>query len=171
MASQSKRNSQDTSTDADEAGAGLQNAAVTAAEIGRQQLAATAEAMSTWFRAAEAIQQAQLQMGQRAALLHSQAAENIRKATSPIELATIQSTLVAYQFQETIRYWQELSMAVSKASGQMMRAPQSPADGAATAGSATASMMGAAMNAAGPMADAFQQMFTAPLKAAQQQAH
>jgi hypothetical protein len=112
-------------------------------------------------------------MGQRAALLHSQAAENLRKASSPVELVSIQSTLVMYEFQEAMRYWQELMSAGAKAGSEMARrAPQADAqDGAAT--SPGAAMVGAAMSAAAPMADAFQQMFTAPLKAAAQasQAH
>lgn len=170
MASPSKRAQSSASGDADEA-AGLAGAAGTVAEVSRQQLAATAEAFSVFFRATEAIQQAQLQMGQRAALLHSQAAENIRKATSPIELASIQSTLLMYQMQEAMRYWQEMMAATAKASGELMRPGQVQQEAGAGATGAATSVMGAAMNAAGPMADVFQQMFTAPLKAASQQAH
>ena len=173
MATQSKRGQGSASSDADEVTAGLAGATGTAAEVSRQQLAATADALSVFFRATEAIQQAQLHMGQRAALLHSQAAENIRKATSPMELASIQSTLLIYQMQEGMRYWQELVAATAKASGELMRPAQAQQDAAsgASPGNAATSMMGAAMNAAGPMADAFQQMFTAPLKAASAQHH
>jgi len=167
MATQTKRSGSASSADADEVTGGVQAAAGTAAEISRQQMAALAEGMSAMFRAAGAIQQAQMQMGERAALLHAQAAENIRKASSPMELLTIQSTLAAYQVQEAVRYWQELSAAVAKAGGQMMRPGQGAEQaGGAADGSAAASMMGAAMNAAAPMADALQQMFTAPLRAA-----
>jgi hypothetical protein len=80
-----------------------------------------------------------------------------------------------YEFQEAMRFWQELLAASAKASGEMLRRTQAQQDPAvsSSAPSAAATMMGAAMNAAGPMADAFQQMFTAPLKAAaaQQQPH
>lgn len=173
MASQSKRAQSSASGDADEVSGLTGAAAGTVAEVSRQQLAATAEAFSVFFRATESIQQAQLQMGQRAALLHSQAAENIRKATSPLELASIQSTLVIYQMQEAMRYWQELVAATAKASGELMRPGQAQQEAGGGTANAATSVMGAAMNAAGPMADAFQQMFTAPLKAAaaQQQAH
>jgi hypothetical protein len=165
MATQSRRATQGASSDADESGAALP-AATTLAEMSRQQMAAAAEAMSVMFSAAQALQQAQMHMGERAALLHRQAAENIRKATTPVELMSIQSTLLVYEFQEAMRYWQELMAASAKAGGQMMRPGQAgEADGAGATSSA-ATMMGAAMNAAAPMADAFQQMFTAPLKAA-----
>jgi hypothetical protein len=148
-------------------------AAGTLAEMHRQQLAAGAETLSIFFRAAEAIQQAQLQMGQRAALLHSQAAENIRKASTPTELVSIQSTLAMYEFQEALRYGQELVAAMAKTGGEMLRPQQGVQEAASGNGSPAATMMGAAITAAGPMADAFQQMFTAPMKAAQaaQQAH
>ncbi|KQT12237.1 hypothetical protein ASG30_02750 [Ramlibacter sp. Leaf400] len=152
--------------------ASLGAAASTVAEIQRQQLAAGVEALSILFRAGEAVHQAQLQMGQRSALLHSQAADNIRKAGSPMEVASIQSTLVMYEFQEAMRYGQELVAALAKTGGEMLRPTQGQQEGAAGS-SPAASMMGAAMTAAGPMADAFQQMFTAPMRAAQaaQQTH
>jgi hypothetical protein len=150
------------------------NAATSAyAEMARQQMAVAADAMSMMFRAGETLQHAQLQMGQRAALLHSQAADNLRKATSPTELMTIQSTLILYQFQEAMRYWQDLLLAGAKIgeagrqaqADTLSAAPGSSADGSA-ATSAAATMMGAAINAAAPMAEAMQQMFSAPLKAA-----
>jgi hypothetical protein len=175
MASQSKRAQQGASSEADDAVGGGLAAASSWAEMSRQQMAAGVETLGALFRAGEAIQQAQLHMGQRAALLHSQAADNIRKATTPMELASIQSTLAMYEFQEAMRFWQELLAASAKASGEMLRRTQAQQDPAvsSSAPSAAATMMGAAMNAAGPMADAFQQMFTAPLKAAaaQQQPH
>ena len=169
MATTSKRSTSAASSDADETQA--LGTAGAFAEAGRQQMATAVESLGVMFRAAEALQQAQLHMAQRAALLHGQAAENIRKATSPMELASIQSTLLLYEFQEAMRYWQELMGASAKAGAEIARhAPRETADEAASPGVA---MMGAAMSAAAPMADAFQQMFTAPLKAAQQaqQAH
>ncbi|HYF17408.1 MAG TPA: phasin family protein [Ramlibacter sp.] len=169
MASSSRRS--ETSAAADQTESAAVAGAMPFAELTRNQLAMSAEALSAWFAAAEAMQQAQMQMGQRASLLHRQAAENLRKATSPMEVLTIQSTLLMYQVQEAMRYSQELFTATGKAGQQMLRPLQQDGTGAAAAeggGSAAASMVGAAMNAAGPMADAFQQMFTAPLKAAQQ---
>jgi len=170
MATRSKTNASGTSSDADETVAGLQAAAGALPDLGRRQLVAVAEGMSAFFRASEAVQQVHLQMAQRVALLHGQAAENLRKATSPIELATVQGTLAVYQWQETMRYWQELSAAVTKASTQVMR-PEAAQEGMRAAANEAPSMMEAAMNAAAPMAEAFQQMFTAPLKSAQQSAH
>ena len=168
MATQTKRSANDTSDDPGQAAvAGFATAVGTVSEFQRQQLAAGAEALSHLFRAAEAVQQAQLQMGQRAALLHSQAADNLRKASSPLELASIQSTLVVYEFQEAMRFGQELVAALAKSGGEMLRPAQGMQDASAAGGSPAASMMGVAMNAAAPMADAIQQMFTAPMKAAQ----
>lgn len=170
MATQTRRPAQGTGDEASEVpGASLASAAGTLAEIHRQQLAAGVEVLSGMFRAAESLQQVQLQMGQRAALLHSQAADNIRKATSPMELVSVQSTLVMYEFQEAMRYGQELVTAMAKSGGEMLRPVQAAqaSTGATANGSPAATMMGAAMNAAVPMADAIQQMFTAPMKAAQ----
>lgn len=168
----SKRNQQ-TESSSGETGADLNAATSAYAEMTRQQMAVAADAMSMMFRAGETLQQAQLQMGQRAALLHSQAADNLRKATSPTELMTIQSTLLMYQFQEAMRYMQDLMLAGAKIgqAGRQAQAdsisasPGSTADGSA-ATSAAATMMGAAINAAAPMAEAMQQMFSVPLKAA-----
>ncbi|TFZ06701.1 hypothetical protein EZ313_08785 [Ramlibacter henchirensis] len=168
MATQTKRTQQGSTDDANETVAGLAGAAGTLAEIHRQQLAASADVLCSMFRAAEALQQVQLQMGQRAALLHSQAADNIRKATSPTELVSVQSTLVMYEFQEAMRYTQELVTALARSGGEMLRPVQAAQGGNAASTSPATTMMGAAMSAAGPMADAFQQMFTAPMKAAAQ---
>lgn len=173
MATQTKR----TQAEA-QAGDGAATPGVAAgalAEITRQQMAAATDMVASMFRAGEGIQRAGLQMGQRLSLLHDQAAENIRKATSPVELASIQSMLLVYQAQETMRYWQELSTAVARAGGEALRTSQgdkaadTAASQAATPTSAAATMMDAALSAAVPMADALQQMFTAPLKAATQQ--
>ena len=166
MATQARRAAHGAADTADsDGGSGLLGAAGSLAEIQREQLAAAAQAWSTLFRAGEALQQAQLHMGQRAALLHQQAADNLRKAATPIELVTIQSTLLLYQWQEAARYWQELLGAGAKAGGEMLKPPAGTQDTAGS-GAAPASVMGAAMAAAAPMADAFQQMFTAPMKAA-----
>ena len=170
MATQTKRNAQGNTGDGADAGAamaGLGAAASTVAEIQRQQLAAGMEALSILFRAGEAVQQAQLQMRQRSALLHSQAADNIRRATSPMEVASIQSTLVMYEVQEAMRYGQELMAAVARSGTDLIKPAPGVQENVAAGASPAASMMGAAMTAAAPMADAFQQFFSAPMKAAQ----
>ena len=66
-----------------------------------------------------------------------------------------------------MRYAQELVAAFAKSSGEMLRPAQGTQDASAAGASPAASMMGVAMNAAGPMAEAIQQMFTAPMKTAQ----
>lgn len=133
-------------------------------ELSRQQFARSVDLMAAAFRAGQAVQQVNLQMSERAALLHSQAAENARKATSPTELMQIQSTLMVYEWQEITRYSQELMLACARAVGQ----PAAAALGEQTAnGTAAASKAGGladaamgAMGAAGPMVQAWQQMFT-----------
>jgi hypothetical protein len=181
MAGQGKRGaSQGAGEGGKDADIGMAGVAGSFAEGARQQTALAAEMVSAMFRASESLQQAQLHMGQRAALLHQQAAENIRKANSPMEIMSVQSTLLSYQWQEALRYWQEFTMAAGRAGTEILRpstrAQQKGVDrtGAAaeSAPSAAATMVGAAMNAAAPMVDAFQQMFTAPLKTAEHtQAH
>lgn len=174
MATQTKRTQTESATS--EAASNPSVVAGAFAEITREQMAAAIDNVATMFRAGEAMQRAGLQMGQRLSLLHDQAAENIRKATSPVELASIQSMLAVYQAQETMRYWQELTTAVVKAGSEALRPVQGERAAAATGASqaaapasAAATMMDAAFSAAAPMADALQQMFTAPLKAATQQ--
>lgn len=151
--------SSSTSTTSDTRAESAAAAAVHWPELSRHQFARSVELMATAFRAGQAVQQVNLQMSERAALLHSQAAENARKATSPAELLQIQSTLLMYEWQEATRYSQELMLACSRAVGQ----PTAAALGEQTAGTASAKMSGladAAMGAAGPMVQAWQQMFT-----------
>ncbi|WP_458542413.1 hypothetical protein [Ramlibacter sp.] len=131
-------------------------------ENARQQLARSIDWMAAAFRAGESIQQAQLQMSQRAALLHSQAADNVRKASTPLELMQIQSTLLMYEWQEATRYTQELFLACTKALAQPA-ANGSGMQSAATSASATGGMPDAGMGMAAPMMQAWQQIFSASL--------
>ena len=130
-------------------------------DLSRQQFARSVDLMAAAFRAGQAVQQVNLQMSERAALLHSQAAENARKATSATELLQIQSTLMLYEWQEMTRYSQELMLACSRAVGQPASAVlgEQTASGAATAAKA-GGLADAAIGAAGPMVQAWQQMFT-----------
>lgn len=131
-------------------------------ELSRQQFARSVDLLAAAFRAGQAMQQVNLQMSERAALLHSQAAENARKATSPTELLQIQSTLMVYEWQEVTRYSQELMLAFSRAVGQ----PAAAAMGEQAAGNGSGASKSAggladvAIGAAGPMVQAWQQMFT-----------
>ncbi len=135
------------------------------AHLSRQQLVWAADTMALLFRAGESFQQAQLHMAQRAALLNQQAAENLRSAETPLELASIQANLLAYEYQEAMRYFQELLLAGAKASTVSGRAEPREESVASNAADATAQVVEAAMNAAAPMAQAWQQMFTSPMKA------
>jgi hypothetical protein len=135
--------------------------ALQAADAARQHLVTTAQGMAQFFRTVERFQLAQQHLTQRAALLHSQAADNLRKAASPMELVSIQGTLLMYQWQEGARYWQEV-MVASASIGR------DPTESAATDGvmgspaSAAQAATAAAMNAAAPMVQAWQQLFTPP---------
>ncbi|WP_427912274.1 hypothetical protein ACPWT1_16740 [Ramlibacter sp. MMS24-I3-19] len=158
----SKSSSTSQSSDAkDSATSGAAALATQWPELSRQQFARSVDLMAAAFRAGQAVQQVNLQMSERAALLHSQAAENARKATSPTELLQIQSTLMVYELQEVTRYSQELLLACSRAVGQ----PAATVLGEQTAnGTASSTRVGsladAAIGAAGPMVQAWQQMFT-----------
>lgn len=163
----SKSSSTSTSTDTSKAESGAAAVATQWPELSRQQFARSVDLMAAAFRAGQAVQQVNLQMSERAALLHSQAAENARKATSPTELMQIQSTLVMYEWQEMTRYSQELMLACSRAVGQ----PAAAVLGEQAAGNGSASSKGAggladaAIGAAGPMVQAWQQMFTPGMQA------
>ncbi|HZY19530.1 MAG TPA: phasin family protein [Ramlibacter sp.] len=148
------------------------NAVNVASEMARQHMTVAADLMAVMFRANEALQMTQMQMSQRAALLHRQAADNMRRASSPMELMSIQSSLVVYECQEAMRYWQELMMAAARVGNESLQRSQLEpgATGAATQG--PTNMAGAAMNAAAPMMQAWQQMFTGAMNGgATQQPH
>lgn len=138
-------------------------------EVSRQQVARSIDWMAAAFRTGEALQQVNVQMSQRAALLHSQAAENARKASSPTELFQIQSTLLMYEWQEAARYSQELMLACTRAMGQ----PTTAAAGEGTAASAgtVGGLTDVALGAAAPMVQAWQQMFTGAAAEAAQARH
>jgi len=135
-----------------------------ASELTRQQLAFAAENLAALFRAAQALQLAQLHMSQRAALQHMQAAENLRNATTPMEMLSVQANLVMYELQEGMRFLQEAMVAGTRAGSETTtRAQQREADAVPEAASAAAQVVEAAVNAAVPMAQAWQQMFAASL--------
>lgn len=166
MATQTRRAQTHASTDdaTQTAQAALSAGYGSMADLTRQQLAFSAEALSAFFRATEVLQQAQVQMAQRAALLHRQAAENLRKAETPLEMLSVQANLATYQFQEGMRFLQEMIVAGAKAgSDSGTRVQEREQDAASTAANAAAQVVEAAMTAAGPMAQAWQQMFAGPL--------
>jgi hypothetical protein len=126
-------------------------------EASRQQVARSNDWIAAAFRAGEAVQQVNLQMSQRAALLHTQAADNARRASSPTELFQIQSTLLMYEWQEMTRYSQELMLACARAVGQPAGTSE---QAAADAAKGTVGLADAAIGAAAPMVQAWQQVFS-----------
>jgi hypothetical protein len=151
-----KSNTRDTSSEQDSATA---QAAV--ADATREQLATTAAAASALLRAFDTLQQTQMHMIQRAALLQEQTAERLRSARTPMEVMSIQSGLMMSGWTEMAQYTQELVAASLKAQGEFMRPPQEQ-QAAATQ---------AAASAAPPLFQAWQAMFTAPLNGAASRAH
>jgi hypothetical protein len=161
MATRSGRShSSEASDSATDGSAAITAAQAAPADVARQQLVAATQSMATLFRNLERFQLAQQHFSQRAALLHSQAADNLRKATTPMELVSIQGTLFMYQWQEGARYLQELMVAGSSL-GRDGAEPASEGTMGSPASAAQAAT-NAAMNAAAPMMQAWQQMFTSP---------
>jgi hypothetical protein len=139
-------------------------------ELSRQQFARGADWAAASFRTAGALQQVNVQMCQRAALLHAQAAENARKAGSPIEMAQVQSSLLVYHWLEMTRYSQEWMLACSRALKQPAAAGPGDAP-ASTAANGTSGFTDAALGAAAPMVQAWQQMFAGLASESRRAAH
>jgi hypothetical protein len=133
------------------------------ADTTRHQLALTEDWMAFMFRASESFQRKQQQFSQRAALMHSQAAENLRHATNPSELACIQSSLRMSWMQEAVRFCQDMMLTGTKLGSETLRRGRSEA---AVANSTSGTMSAtAATNAAAPMIQAWQ-LWTASLNGA-----
>lgn len=133
----------------------MANAQSSVADLTRQQLANTASTASALLRAMETFQQAQQHMLQRAALVQAQAADRLRSASSPTEVMAVQSTVMLSGMTELAQYAQELMLASLKAQNEFMR----PAEEQQAAGSQAA-------QAASPLFQAWQSVFTAPMAAA-----
>jgi hypothetical protein len=148
-----KSNTRDTTT-AHEAdlNAGINAGTSAVADVTRQQLASTATTACAMLRVMETFQQTQHHLIQRAALLQEQTADRLRSANSPAELMAINSTVLLSSLSEIAQYAQELMLASLKAQGEFMR----PAEQQQQAVSSTAS-------AAGPLFQAWQSVFTAPM--------
>ncbi|AEG91731.1 phasin family protein [Ramlibacter tataouinensis] len=118
----------------------------------RQPLAAIAQTSATMLRAVGAWHQVNLQMLERAAVGQQQAAERLRQASSPAEVATVQSGLVMAGVGESMQYLQDLMNASLRIQGELMASANPQQGGAGVANPMTA-----------PLVQAWQSMFTAPL--------
>lgn len=125
-----------------------------------QQMAGAANAASAMLRVADTFAQTQQHMIQRAALLQDQTADRLRNASSPLELLSIQSSLLMSSWNELAQFSQELMLAALKAQSELVR----PGDVAAGASKAAAANPATA--AASPLLQAWQAVFTAPLNGA-----
>lgn len=125
----------------------------------RQPMALAMQASARMLRAAEVVQQTNLQMLQRAALSQQQAAEKLREAGTGPELMSVQSGLWMTSVVEAVRYTSDLMNATVRLQSEMLStSPTAPT-------TTTASSAGAGM---APMVQAWQNMFMAPLNAASQ---
>jgi hypothetical protein len=86
----------------------------------REGLAQVVQSTSTLLQGAQAFQQVQLQMIQRMALAHQQAAEKLRSATSPSELVAVQGQLMVQGWQQAMQFGQELMTASMKVQSEML---------------------------------------------------
>ena len=98
----------------------VSSAAESAADTTRESLAQVAQSASTMLHRAEAFQQVQLQMLQRVALAHQQAADKLRAATSSAEMLALQGQLFYQGWQEAVRYGQDLVLAAIKLQSDML---------------------------------------------------
>ncbi|MBL0422351.1 phasin family protein [Ramlibacter sp. AW1] len=133
----------------------------TVADATRQQMASSASAASAMLRSLDVFHQTQQHMLQRAALLQEQTAERLRQASTPMELLSIQSSLMMASLTELAQYSQEMMLASLKAQNEFMRPgdqQQQTAAGAATQAASAA--------AASPLFQAWQAVFTAPMNGA-----
>jgi hypothetical protein len=130
------------------------------ADFARQQLASGAEAAAVLYRAAEAVQQINLQLVQRAALRQQQLAEKLRTITNPAEVMSLETSLLSVGMQEATQYLQELAAATMAMQSELMR-------GAGSNGKAdTQPETGIPVSPIAPVWQAWQTMFTTPLNGA-----
>lgn len=107
------------------------SSADTSAEQARESLAQVAQGTSNLLQGAQAFQQVQMQMLQRMALVHQQAAEKLRSASNPSELVALQGQMLVQGWQQAMQYGQELMTASMKVQSDMLaRAGQQQASAA-----------------------------------------
>lgn len=109
-------------------------------EQARQQLVMASEMSSVMCRAAEALQQIQQHVTQRAGLRYQQMAEQMRSANTPTEMMAIQSSLMAQGMQEVAQYMQDMTTATLKIQGIMMQTQRSPEAASMASQAASASV-------------------------------
>lgn len=127
------------------------------ADLARQQMATTATTACALLRAMETFHQPQQHMIQRAAMLQEQTAERLRNAVSPIELVAIHSTVMMSSMSEMAQFAQEMMLASIKAQSEFLKPSQQQQQSMASQGA----------GAAGPLFQAWQSVFTAPMQGMQ----
>ncbi len=145
-----------TNRDTSNAESEITNGTGALADLARQQMATSATTACAMLRALETFQQPQQHMIQRAALLQEQTAERLRSAVSPIELVAIHSTVMMSGMSELAQYAQEMMLASIKAQSEFLKPAQQQQQNAS---------QGVGMGgAAGPLFQAWQSVFTAPMQ-------
>ncbi|OOG36695.1 phasin family protein [Polaromonas sp. A23] len=90
------------------------------AELGRQQLAAATDAACAMFRGSEALRTIQQQAAHEASLRHQVAAQKLHGNCAPGDLLAIQSSLLRFDLQGAIQYWQQITTAALQSQIEMM---------------------------------------------------
>ena len=119
-------------------------------EQARQQLVSVSEMSCVMCRAAEALQQVQHHMTQRAALRFEHMADQLRQVHTPAELWAMQSVMLSANFQEMVQYANELGTATLRVQAVLLDG-QHGRDSVDAAGQAATAAMDAwqrAVNAA-----------------------
>lgn len=122
-----------------------QDSRVMMSEQAKQQMVMASEVSSVMCRAAEALQQIQQHVTQRAALRYQQIAEQMRNANTPTEMMAIQSSMMSQGMQEVAQYMQDMTTAALRIQSLMIENQRSP-EAASMASQAAAASVSAWQN-------------------------
>jgi len=90
------------------------------ADLGRQQLALTAESACALFRGSEAMRTIQQQATHQACVHHEAAVQKLRGTCEAADLLAIQADLLRFNLQGAAEYWQALMANALKTQSEMM---------------------------------------------------
>jgi hypothetical protein len=90
------------------------------ADFGRQQAIVANESAHAMFRGFEAMRKIQEEVAHEASQKHAAAAQRLRGDCSPAEMMAVQSDLLRFDFDASVRYWQELATAALEMQTEIM---------------------------------------------------
>lgn len=125
-----------------------QDAQVMMSEQAKQQLVMASEVSSVMCRAAEALQQIQQHVTQRAGLRYQQVAEQMRSAQTATDMMAIQSSLMTQGLQEVAQYMHDMTTATLRIQSLLMESRRTQ-EAATMAGQAASASMSAWQNMMG----------------------